>query len=116
MDWEKNLWCNMSPVFSGNFLIASFSQEIPCQKVEAHIVQVEGTASQTMQPMQVHDGTAFWKSFVGVEQIKWPIRQFVQFPNYVPYPELELCFLWKNGSGSSASHPIGSCFLSDSYS
>ena len=24
---RKNLWCNMSPVFSGNFLIASFFQE-----------------------------------------------------------------------------------------
>ena len=61
----------MNPVFSGNFLIASLSQETPCQKVEAHIVQVEGAVSQ---PMQVNDGTAFWKSFVGVEQIKLPIR------------------------------------------
>ena len=30
----KNLWCNTSPVFSGNFLIASFSQETPCRKVQ----------------------------------------------------------------------------------
>ena len=76
----KNLWCNMSPVFGGNFLTDSFSQEKPCQKVEAHIMQVagEGTASQPMQ--------------------------------------FELCFLWQNGSGSSASHPIGGCFLSNSYS
>ena len=35
----KNVWCNISPVFSGHFLIASFSQETPCQKVEAHMVQ-----------------------------------------------------------------------------
>ena len=28
----KNLWCNMSSAFSGNFLIASFFQETPCQK------------------------------------------------------------------------------------
>ena len=51
----------MSPVFSGNFLIASFSQETLCQKVEAHIVQVEGEETAS-KPVQVHDGTAFWKS------------------------------------------------------
>ena len=65
----------MSPVFRGNFLIASFPQETPCQKVdvEVHIVQVEGEGTAS-QPMQVHDRTALWKSFVGVDQIKWPIR------------------------------------------
>ena len=63
----------MSLVFSGNFLIVSFSQETPCQNVEAHIVEVEGEGTAS-QPMQVHDGTAFWKSFIGVEQIKWPNR------------------------------------------
>ena len=41
--------------------------------------------------MQVHDGTAFWKSFVGVEQIKWPIRRCVQFPDYVLYPGFPFC-------------------------
>ena len=72
----ENLWCNMSPVFSDNFLIASFSQETPCQKVEAHIVRVErgGTASQ---PTQVYDGTAFWTSFVGVEQILGNVFSFL---------------------------------------
>ena len=42
----------MSPVFSGNFLIASFSQETPCQKVEAHIVRVEG--GRDRDPMHMH--------------------------------------------------------------
>ena len=64
----------MSLVFSGNFLIASFPQETPCQKVEAHIVQVEEGRDCITAHAEVHDGMAFWKSFVGVEQIKWPIR------------------------------------------
>ena len=64
----KNLWCDMSPVFSGNFLIASFSQETPCQKFKAHISKWD---DKGLHHIQVHDGTAFWKSFVGVEQIKW---------------------------------------------
>ena len=56
---RKNLWCL---VFSDNFLIASFLQEKPCLKVQAHI-----------QVVKV-DGTEFWKNFVCVEQIKWPVR------------------------------------------
>ena len=53
----------------------------------------------------------------GVQEFCWCcIRLCAQFPNYVLYPELELCLLWQNGCGSPASYPVGSCFLSKSYS
>ena len=35
---------------------------------------LHGTASQGHKPYRFIDGTAFWKSFVGVEHMKWPIR------------------------------------------
>ena len=31
---EKHLLCNMSLIFSGNFLITSFSRDTPCQKIQ----------------------------------------------------------------------------------
>ena len=63
----------MGRIFSGNFLIVSFSQETLCQKWRRTLCKWkdEGTASQ---PMQVHERTSFWKSLVGVKQKKWPVR------------------------------------------
>ena len=78
------------PVFSGNFLIPSFSQETPCQKLRRTSCEWKKKDFITTHTLQVHDGTAFSKSFVGV-QIKWPIRYCVQFPNYVLDPGLRAC-------------------------
>ena len=105
----KNLWCNMSLVFSGNFLIASFSQETPCHKVEAHIGKwkekgLHHNPYKCVTKQRSKRVSLVWSRLNG---LLGDVFSFL-----IMFSILGWSFVFY---GSSASHPIGSCFLSKSY-
>ena len=108
----KTLLCDMSPDFSGKFLIASFSQETPCQKVEAHMTMRTSVSRRRRTASQLATHT----SASGRVSLVWS-RSNGLLGNVFSFLIMFSILVWTYVfCGSSASHPIGNCFLSNTKS